>query len=565
VTVLTGAHEDAINISATGVPTSIENGGGVDSVNVGVLGRGVQDIIAQLTIEDIYNCTYVTLDDNGDDAARNASVDVSGSYMNVTGLAPALIRFNESGIYGVTLRTSVYSDAVNILSSSIPLIVNSSGGFDAVNVGNPANGMQAISASLLITNLPSYSTLTFDDSANSTIRNCVLDTTTLVDGVYGRITGLSPGLIEYKVADTSSPITIKGGSAADSFIFTTTPDSRTVALDSGGGTDFIVVNGTGANAALYVTGGAGADTFNINQTSTTGPVYIQPSGGDDEVNIVPRSGYARAIFTDTQRIGALTIGRYGSAQLAPGSSHVLTMTSLSITGTGKLDLADGAAIIDYSGASPFSTVRTLLTSGYANGAWNGNGINSSIAASTPNRSLGLADAADLYSSFPATFAGQSIDSTSLLIRYTVSGDANLDRQVDLRDLYNLAVNWHKSGRYWWQGDFNYNQSVDVADLTLLAINWQHTLTGMLGPAAPLPGLVSQLAGAPIAVKTPVRSPVRVLTSVNVVPIATTANAPALDSADSLETASAKLNAGLPSKQFSVLTSIRRRSPTRVSV
>jgi hypothetical protein len=547
VRVLTGAYEDVVNISATGVPTTIENGGSVDSVNVGVLGRGAQDVLAQLTIEDIYSSTYVTMDDNGDGAARNVSVDSSGSYMCVTGLAPAMICINEGGIYGVTLRSGGYSDTVNVLRSSIPLTVTSCGGLDAVNVGNPTNGMQAISDSLLITNPPSYSTLTFDDSANNTLRTPVFDTTTLGDGVYGRITGLSPGLIEFKVADTDSPISIKGGSAADSFIFSTTPDGRSVVLDAGGGTDFILVNGTGTNAPLYVTGGEGADTFNINQTSTTGLVYVEPSGGDDEVNLVPRSGYARAVFTDTQRIGTLTIGRYGSAQLAPGSSHVLTMMGLSITASGKLDLADGAAILDYSGDSPINTVRSLLASGYAGGAWNGNGINSSVAASTPNHSLGLAEATDLFHSFPASFAGQSIDNTSVLIRYTVSGDANLDQQVDLWDLYNLAINWHHSGCRWSRGDFNCTQYVDAADLGILAYNWQHTLNGVLSPAAPLPGLVSQLAPGLTPTRTPVRTAVRVVPALKVTPAPDNTASLALDSTDSAAAASAKLNAALPAK------------------
>ncbi len=53
---------------------------------------------------------------------------------------------------------------------------------------------------------------------------------------------------------------------------------------------------------------------------------------------------------------------------------MLTMASLSLTGAGRLNLADSNAIIDYSGASPISTIGTWLGTGYHGGLWNGNGI-----------------------------------------------------------------------------------------------------------------------------------------------------------------------------------------------
>ena len=54
-----------------------------------------------------------------------------------------------------------------------------------------------------------------------------------------------------------------------------------------------------------------------------------------------------------------------------------------------LDLRDNALIVDYDpAASPIDAIRGYLTTGYAGGAWNGVGINSSTASSTPGRSVG---------------------------------------------------------------------------------------------------------------------------------------------------------------------------------
>jgi hypothetical protein len=64
-----------------------------------------------------------------------------------------------------------------------------------------------------------------------------------------------------------------------------------------------------------------------------------------------------------------------------------------------------------------------------------------------------------------------VDSTSILIKYTYFGDSNLDGQVDITDLGNLASNWQSSGP-WTSGDFDYSNFIDITDLGLLASNWQ---------------------------------------------------------------------------------------------
>ena len=64
------------------------------------------------------------------------------------------------------------------------------------------------------------------------------------------------------------------------------------------------------------------------------------------------------------------------------------------------------------------------------------------------------------------------DNDELTIIATVGGDANLDGQVDARDLNALALNWQQPADDWTDADFNNDQFVDTADLNLLALNWQ---------------------------------------------------------------------------------------------
>ena len=130
-------------------------------------------------------------------------------------------------------------------------------------------------------------------------------------------------------------------------------------------------------------------------------------------------------------------------------------------------------ILDYAGASPLLTsVLPLLTSGYAGGAWTGPGITSSTAAATPGHAVGYGEASAVFTSFPATFAGQSVDNTTVLLRYTRYGDANLDQQVNLQDFNRLAGNFGTSGTpLWTQGNFNFDNQVNLQDFNRLASNF----------------------------------------------------------------------------------------------
>src|SRR4029079_1543096 len=100
---------------------------------------------------------------------------------------------------------------------------------------------------------------------------------------------------------------------------------------------------------------------------------------------------------------------------------------------GALNATDNDIVIDYTGASPLNAIRALLTSGYNGGNWSGVGINSFSASVNPqhNTALGYSESRTEFTSFPATFSGQSVDNTSILIKYTAYGDANLDGSVNL--------------------------------------------------------------------------------------------------------------------------------------
>jgi hypothetical protein len=157
------------------------------------------------------------------------------------------------------------------------------------------------------------------------------------------------------------------------------------------------------------------------------------------------------------------ISTIGTIMLAERSTatnltDVFYLPDVSILDDIVLDVTDNGVAIDYTGASIISAVATYLSN---------NRIISS--SSDANRHLRYGDNALLG---VTSFGAQAVDSSSILVRFTHDGDANLDGMVEGRDLYILDVNWHQSGKTWVQADFDGNGYVDAADLTFISLNWQ---------------------------------------------------------------------------------------------
>ena len=70
---------------------------------------------------------------------------------------------------------------------------------------------------------------------------------------------------------------------------------------------------------------------------------------------------------------------------------------------------------------------------------------------------------------------QSVDSTTILVRYTLMGDADLDRTVGIGDFSLLAANFNAPATRWYRGDFDYNGTTDIGDFSLLAGNFNNSI------------------------------------------------------------------------------------------
>jgi hypothetical protein len=212
------------------------------------------------------------------------------------------------------------------------------------------------------------------------------------------------------------------------------------------------------------------DTLNVN----AGFFAFAPGatfGGGPSVNVASGAGL---LLEGDQHLRSLQLNG-GIATTAANGAAVLILNAISASGGGRLNLSNNALIVDYTGPSPLAAVRNLLVSGRSGGTWNGNGINSSAAAIMVGTALGYGESAAILGVGGGSFAGQNVDGSAVLIRYTRLGDTDLDRDVDLSDLGNMASSFGvASGKFWNNGDLDFDGDVDLNDLGSLATYFSTT-------------------------------------------------------------------------------------------
>jgi hypothetical protein len=272
--------------------------------------------------------------------------------------------------------------------------------------------------------------------------------------------------------------------------------ARTVTLDASqtiGTANFSSPNGytiSGANtltfdvfngqAAINVTAGSHTiatpitlnDNLTITSSAGTGIALTGNLGAAGKT--ITKAGTGSVQFENVRATslsvtaGSAKISTKGTPNSAAGTSVV---QSLSISAGASLDLANNSMIIDYTG--PVGTQVTDIRGHLKNGRL----LTSSGTATTR---LGYGDNAALNKT---TFAGQVVDTSSILIKYTFNGDADLDGDADGVDIGTWATNFTgelggAGNVVWTQGDWDYDGDADGVDAGL----WAQAFTGELGGA-----------------------------------------------------------------------------------
>jgi hypothetical protein len=188
------------------------------------------------------------------------------------------------------------------------------------------------------------------------------------------------------------------------------------------------------------------------------------------------------LITNRFRQNGLTLADGARAQILPSSwsnANTSVVTSLSIGAGATLDINVNALMVNYSGDNTETAIRDKILEGrggvgIGRGRWTGTGIISGIAAANNAQSpevwsIGYANNGSLPLGAYTTYRGQPLDSTAVVIAFTVTGDANLDGKVDDNDVTIVSSNYNlqAASPNWSRGDFDFNGFVSDDDITLL--------------------------------------------------------------------------------------------------
>jgi hypothetical protein len=272
---------------------------------------------------------------------------------------------------------------------------------------------------------------------------------------------------------------------------------RPITLDADGAAITAMYDGeilpfTGITA-INVVGTAGDDQLLLDGTTAV-PMTFDSGGGNDDVEVINQAGEAwtfqndigstarnvaldvladaTAVFNATQRLRSLDVA--GQATLSQGGAKLISTRVLTVPG--KLNLTDNDLLLDYTGADMLGTfngtsydgVLGLLASGYNFSAYDGNGLITDMPqALAGETTLGASRASDIYgvgASDTTLYQGETIDGSTVIVKYSYAGDLTFDGSVDAAD-YGVIDNWVQfpgtSG--YANGDFNFDGVIDAAD------------------------------------------------------------------------------------------------------
>jgi hypothetical protein len=250
----------------------------------------------------------------------------------------------------------------------------------------------------------------------------------------------------------------------------------------------------------------GSPVFNMLPSAGGGAGYVYISDGLTALPTGQIAGAAASVAASPvwafQSLSVIsgTVAFLPHAQdAAPG---VTVVSSLALTGTGKLDLANNDLLV-HNG--DLAAVTAFIKAGFNGGKWNGQGLLSSAAANDP---MHLTTLGVIQQTASGSFDGQSVSAGDVLVKSTYYGDADLSGKVDGTDYSLIDHGFNTPGSSGWQnGDFNYDGKIDGSDYSLIdnAFNMQTaslaapanllaTATAEISaPAVPEPGSLALLA------------------------------------------------------------------------
>jgi subtilase family serine protease len=343
------------------------------------------------------------------------------------------------------------NDLYSLPSTDFHDITSGNNGYSAGTGYDLVTGRGSPVANLLIPALANTFT------ASSTTLTLQTDSTGTIDQIY--TTSSTTGTPAYSVSKSSvSALDLAGNNLTLNFANGNPLSGVDVTYD---GSAITLNDSTLADNVAFSSTAITADGSTIN---TSGITQVNFNGGNNLDSVAVNAGPA-VVFTASQQLASLSIVSGANAQLEPGNL-VLYTQSLSLPVGANLDLTDGT-LIDNSVVNYQPTIVSDLTTGYANGNWNGGGLDTSSATNEAYHSLGYAVAADLGDT---AFDGIAVLPTATIVKFTWAGDANLDGSINDADVTLMSAQQALGKTTWAAGNFNYNNAINSDDWMIFSMS-----------------------------------------------------------------------------------------------
>jgi hypothetical protein len=386
--VLTGVYPAGfatVNAMYTSGPLNVYGSASNNNLNVNVgAGGSVQGIKGAVSVSGLGD--YITLNidnhlDTGDfSGLRLATIDAytpagDTEYIRVSNLAPAPISARCAQTENLTVRTGVGTVVAGVESTG-PLLggkgvltLEGNSASTYVYVGDAQNSVQGIRGTLRFTNPRGQTWLDVRDGSDTGHPRVNLDSTIIGNGLYGRISGLAPAVIQYKYGETLSLAVTTGTGGADVFVSSTDPPTF---LEGNGPNTYVYVDTSGQHLQ-----GPLSISSNVNGSLA---VDISDVGDPD----------SRTVTLDTYTPDTEHVRIWGLTQ-QPIDIMSFSLQSLGIEG------GNGGSTFDVLTTSAYSFPTTIYTN-YGNNTVNIHGTSTSslsvYLSGGPNDTVNLGDAAN---------------------------------------------------------------------------------------------------------------------------------------------------------------------------
>ncbi len=285
--------------------------------------------------------------------------------------------------------------------------------------------------------------------------------------------------------DSSNGLTVEGGTfAVTTGARATLQPGFASALVSNGGAIRVSSGGTFlassdidlSNGTLELAGGRALAQSHLGVSASSGAV-ITGNGTITAVGFsIDATSTVHATGGTLSLIGPLNTNA-GHMIIDHSAALVLKSSTATVpSGGGSIDV-NGALIFDYDDPNnPRVAVAAAIVAGRHSGAWDGAGITSSSARMDSRHitGLGMLKGSEYISlhGAGAQLNGVTMDSSSLLIKYTWNGDADFSGHIDFDDYFRIDAGFNaQTGASpvidWFTGDFNYDGRIDFDDYALI--------------------------------------------------------------------------------------------------